>query len=371
MKILDQAEGLQFECLASAPTPASIARIYWDTTLGYPLIYNGSAWAALPLGNPTSTKQYLANSGFDIQTRGLSTCPSGSRRFIFDRWYTKNSLGTNGVITTSSIAGSQPGNTFAAKVQITTAPTAAQTNGTEMYQTIENLLAQELIVNGNASFSAKIKAFGNVNQVGIAFMYNTGQAKAETIVGVETVVSVNTSGYVTGQIVGQALSVGTITASGTVGVRIRIVGVSTGNTYDVNNGFAIEQPKLNAGLIPLSWSRFGGNFADDLLYCQRFCEASYDFNVVPGTVTGVGSALFYATASTYFSQFHYKVTKFVTPTLSFYSPTTGTVGKAYDVTGAAEISTSSQGNGLQNVIAGAAATTGHLITTHYLADAEI
>src|SRR5581483_6255425 len=117
-----------------------------------------------------------------------------------------------------------------AQVQITTAPTAAQTNGTELYQTLENLSFLELY-SQNACFSANIKALGNVNQVGLQFMSNTSEAKVTTTIGSEVTVAVNTSGFTLGQIVNQALG-SAMTTSGVVGVRIRITGVSSGNLYD-------------------------------------------------------------------------------------------------------------------------------------------
>src|SRR5581483_2493404 len=157
------------------------------------------------LSTASIPKNYLLNGAFDFWQRGTSvTIANGVSTYQADRWYVKNSLGTNGVITFSQVAGSLNGSKFGAQVQITTAPTAAQTNGTELYQTLENLSFLELY-SQNACFSANIKALGNVNQVGLQFMSNTSEAKVTTTIGSEVTVAVNTSGFTLGQIVNQAL----------------------------------------------------------------------------------------------------------------------------------------------------------------------
>lgn len=236
-------------------------------------------------------KNYLINSAFDYWQRNTTgTVGTGSSAYVsVDRWFVKNALGTSGVITCSQVAGSLPMSKYGCSVQITTAPTVAQVNGCELWQVIENMNSIELlgqIISG----SVNVKALGNVNQVGIQFAYNTSEAKPNTMFGTEQVFSVNTSTFTLGQIVNQ--SVGTApTSSGVVGMRIRITGVSTGNPWDLNNGFVVEQAQLNVGTIAATWARSGRNAGEELEFCQRYYAKSFPLGTVPAANTanaGIG-----------------------------------------------------------------------------------
>lgn len=228
----------------------------------------------------------LLNSQFHIWNEGTSkTATNGNSTYGPECWYAKNSLGTNGVITMSLISGDADVN--ACKVQITTAPTASHANGCEFYQPLLNTDSLPLY-NQRACFGVRIKAFGNVNQVGIQFFYATSEVKLTTAIGSEITVAVNTSTYTLGAIINQAIGVAQ-TTSGIVGVRIRILGVSSGNLYDVNNGFSIEQPIVNKGHVLAAFQPAYKHFMMERAATQRTWESSYDLNVTPGTVTNAGA----------------------------------------------------------------------------------
>lgn len=227
------------------------------------------AWGTVAAADITKLRNRLLNSAFANWQHSTSvTIANAASTYAADRWYVKNSLGTNGVITYSRQTASVDGSAYAAKVLITTAPTAAQTNGTELYQTLENLDSLKLY-NQTASFSIQVKAFGNVNQIGVQFFYKTTEAKVDTAIGSEQTFSVTTGAYATASISGQALGTSQ-TTSGVIGVRIRITGVSTGNAYDLNNGFQVEQGILNIGTTPTTWGPAYPSTAMELAACQRF-----------------------------------------------------------------------------------------------------
>jgi hypothetical protein len=293
-------------------------------------------------------KNYLLNSDFLFWQRGTSgTISNGSTAYQADRWYAKNALGTNGVLTYSQVAGSVTGSKYGAQLQITTAPTAAQANGTELYQVIENMQTLELLGN-SISFAAQIKALGNVNQIGIQFLYATTEVKPSTALGSEQLVTVNSSGFTLAQVINQA--VGALpTTSGVVGVRIRITGVSSGNLYDLNNGFVVEQATMNAGSTAATWRRASQNIGNELAACQRFTEA---FIVPAGTFApSNGSAIRIA--------WNFKVTKRAVPTVSGTITTSGS-------------SPSFLNASAQSVLVNASsASTGSFDISDGLADAEI
>jgi hypothetical protein len=236
---------------------------------------------------PKDAQNSLINGAFDVWQRisNGTTIPNATSAYIADRWYVKNLLGTNGVITCSRVAGVNTGSKYGANVQITTAPTAAQVNGCEFYQTLENISSLPFY-NQNGTFSIYIKALGNVNLVGLQFFYATTETKVTNSIGAEVAVSVNSSSFTLGQIIGQALGTAW-TTSGVVGVRIRIIGVSAGNAYDLNNGFIVEQAMLTTGSSLPVFSRAGKNIAGEINLCYRYGWLAFD-PVIIGTGQRVG-----------------------------------------------------------------------------------
>lgn len=235
---------------------------------GTVLIANGSgatSWGS-PVAAPSINIFY--NSGFDFWTRGTSvTIANGASTYQPDQWYVRNGLGTNGVITFSQVSGGVAGSKFGASVKITTAPTAAQTNGTELFQVLENVDSL-WFYNQTASMGAQIKALGNVNQVGLQFYYATSEVKLTTAIGSETTCSVSSGAFTNCTKLAQAMGTSQ-TASGVVGIRIRITGVSTGNTYDLNNGFIAEQVQMNIGSTLPAYQRRAGT-GEELTALKRF-----------------------------------------------------------------------------------------------------
>src|SRR5581483_6644910 len=277
----------------------------------------------------------LINGNFDFWQRGTSvTVANGVSTYQADRWYVKNSLGTNGVITYSQNAPGLTNSKFGAKVQITTAPTAAQANGCELYQTLEN--EDSLIyLNSTASFSINIKALGNVTSVGLQFFYATSETKVTTALGSEKSVTVNTTSFALGQLVAQSIST-LPTTSGVLGVRVRILGVSSGNTYDLNNGFIVEQAMMNLGPTCLPYfQRAATTIAGELMLCQRYYEKSYATTTNPGTAGDTNSPLQLlvgingsASNSQIAGTQYFKVQKRVAPTMTAYETISGTINLA-------------------------------------------
>lgn len=293
---------------------------------------NGSSGVTYTTPLATS-RNGLLNSNFDFWQVGTSTTiANGSSTYQADQWYVKNSLGTNGVITFSQVTGVSSGALYGASVKITTAPTSGQTNGTELYQTLENLDSL-IFYNQTASFTVQIKALGNVNQVGVQFYYKTTEAKVDTSIGSEVLTTVNSSTFTTCTISGQALG-SSMTTAGVVGVRIRITGVSSGNTYDLNNGFVAEQAQMNIGSTAGTWNRAMPTTSQELQSCQRYYEKSYDTTSAPGTATAYGQMDVNpcGTSDTTAHQFNifFRSTKRgvgSNVTVTIYSPVSGASGK--------------------------------------------
>lgn len=216
-------------------------------------------------------QQLLYNGGFDWWQRGTAGQTgilNSTTTYGPDRWYAKNSLGTNGVMSLTSTTGVTNGSVFGCQIKITTAPTAAQANGCELYQTLSNQDSYPLY-GQTASFAILVKALNLVTQVGVQFFYATTETKVGTSIGSEQLFTVNSSTFTSCTISGQALGT-TQTTAGVIGVRIRITQVSSGNTYDLNNGFICEQAMMNLGSACAPFARLGGSVWAELTQCQRF-----------------------------------------------------------------------------------------------------
>ena len=330
--------------------------------------------ASIDLINTSKLQNQLMNGAFDLWQRGTSvTVANTVSTYLADRWYVKNSLGTNGVITYSQQAGSVSGSKYGAKVQITTAPTAAQTNGTELYQVIENMNTLSLL-DKIMSASVYIKSFGNVNQVGIQFYYKTTEAKVDTALGTEVLVSVNSSSFVLGSLLAQSIN-SLPTSAGVLGIRIRITGVSSGNTHDINNGFIVEQAMMNIGIMPITFKRRGDSIREEIQDCQRYYEKSYDNDVAPGTVSSVGTYSGFNAVTTGVAirwPLVFKIQKRTnTPSITFYNPTTGGTGTWRD-SGANNVAMTANNTGMNSTAASFTSVAANAtIDGHFTADSEI
>lgn len=323
--------------------------------------------------NSEPRTNFAYNSRFLIWQRGTSvTCANGATAYQADRWYVKNSLGTNGVLTFSRVSSSDTGAVYDASVKITTAPTVGQTNGCELYQTLEN--ADTLQLYGQtASLSIRVKALGNVNQVGVQFYYKTTEGKVDTSIGSEQTVSVSTGAYATATISGQALGT-SMTTSGSVGWRIRITGVSSGNTYDLNNGYLVTAAMVNIGNTPATYQPKFKAFETELSSCERFYQKSYDLATAPGTATTTVGQMRYRSFSGgsdagYWIPFR---TRFRTvPTVTIYNPFGGGTGTGRASGGSnpsATVQDSGQG-GAEVVFT--SVSNAEFIAWHWIAEGEI
>jgi hypothetical protein len=290
-------------------------------------------WASAAGGNYAPAQNYLLNADFTYCQRFVagtctSTVANAASTYIVDRFYIKNSLGTNGVITGAQVAGTGDGSKYGYSVKITTAPTVGQTNGTELYQVLENRDSLTLY-NQTASAGASIKALGNVNQIGIQFFYKTTEAKVDTSIGSESTCTVNSSTFSSCSALNQALGTSQ-TTSGVIGVRIRITTVSTGNTYDLNNGFVVEKAQVNLGATLGTWMRAGATTGEELRLLQRFYQKSYDLAIAPGTGSNFNGMIYsnggQTGSSSKAAPVYFKVSMRAAPTGTYYD-TAGSTNK--------------------------------------------
>ncbi len=324
----------------------SAATASWTLTLpttagtsGQVLQTNGSGtatWATATLAAPPAN--FLVNSAFDYwQAAGTSTtitatgggspAPTGvGLGYGPDQWSVNNILGggtVEGIITLAQQAGVTNGSKFGAQAKITTAPTGTGIqNGCELWQTLSNRSTAQLY-GQTASFTVLVKAVGNVTQAGVQFYYSATEIKAATSIGAEVLTTVSSGAFTSCTINGQALGT-SMTLSGVVGVRIRITGVSSGNTYDINNGFTVEQASLNIGATAsASFIRQHVDPVTELLSCNYFYCKTFATTTAPAQNAGFTGALGFRAPSLNGAasvNWIYPVMMRATPTIVSYSP---------------------------------------------------
>lgn len=315
---------------------------------------------------------YFVNGGFDywqaVGTAAAVTAAGGSSptnvlSYVPDQWYVNNILGAGsaeGVITGSQQVAANPGSSFGFQVIVSTTPSGTGVqSGLEVYQSLSNLASLALI-NKTVSVGVLAKATGNVNAIGISLMYNTTTTKVATgsgtVLGTEVIRNINSTGWTLASLINQ--TVGTaMTTNGILGVRIRVAGVSSGNAWDLNNGFILEQAQMNKGGLA-AWARQYDDPANELVACQYFFEKSYPVATPPGTAAGAAfingaiiSPVFGNAAGTTTSVFAvtFKTRKVKNPLITYYDGS-GTTSKVFGVVGASTAFVNTPGGGISTSI---------------------
>lgn len=306
---------------------------------------------------PSWSNNLLVNSAFDWwQAFGqVASVAQATSTYVPDQFYVRNVLGGGniaGVITCSTASGVLDGSFFGCRTQITTAPTGSNnTNGCELWGIVDAPTSVGNIFNQPASFSIQGKALGNVTSVGIQMFYSAVSEQrltgSSSTLNSELVFTVNSANFTLCS-VSNFSTANQNSTGGCIGFRIRINGVSSGNTFDVNNGFVLEQAMLNKGPFCFPWQRKTANQNSELTDCQYFFEKSYAPNTPPGIYVGslsAGAMIVYgqlfqsATNNQLVAYVNYKVSKRTIASFTTYSILGGVNAKArmYDNNNSTEV----------------------------------
>lgn len=261
-------------------------------TNGNVLTSNGTTWTSAAAGAGSGTPyNFLVNGAFDYWQVGTSiSAAAGASAYAADQWFSDaTGVAGSGTVIMTQVTGVTNGSLFGASVKMGVAGNGSSVTGAVAAQLLSNKASAPLY-GQTASFSILVKALTNVNQVTLQFIYNTSESRASysVVSGSSTTCAVNTSTFTTCTINGQAL--GTAQgAGGIVGVKISASGVSTGNKYDINNGFVLEQGMVSLGAIAAAFSRQNQNPVQELAACQFFYRLITGAN---GTAVSATSAQF-------------------------------------------------------------------------------
>jgi len=141
-----------------------------------------------------------------------------------------------------------------------------------------------------------------------------------------------------------------------------------------SNVFGLKQVQLEIGSIATDFDY--RPIAEEIEFCQRYCEKSYDLNTAPGTATGVG-AIFYemwagTTQPILTAFFRTRKNRAVTSSDVILYSTAGTINNV--TLNAADQAATVASNGGENSFTfypTATPTAGHNLQAHYVVDVEL
>lgn len=122
----------------------------------------------------------------------------------------------------------------------------------------------------------------------------------------------------------------------------------------------------------------GGSYQAELAMCQRYFAKSYNQGTNPATATATGSvgmAAIVTTANGNIIPARFPVEMRTTPTVTIYSPNTGTSGKISNISAASDVNASDLGTGSAGfgfyVTGAPGGAAGYWLAGHYTASAEL
>jgi hypothetical protein len=132
----------------------------------------------------------------------------------------------------------------------------------------------------------------------------------------------------------------------------------------------ITDVQLELGSVATPFER--RSFKEELELCQRYFEKSYSVGTAPGTVTAVGNEVQRPVSTAFVYAVRFKVNKRAAPTMTGYSPTTGTAGQWRDSSAPADFAITFTDFGETGGTAtGTAGSAGNFCSGHWAAVAEL
>ena len=362
-------------------------------TAGDGLVYNGSLWVPQPIGR----KNILINGDFKIRQRGgvftgLTGTASG---FLADRWKygasSAASINTDSTDTTVPTAA-QAGFGFTNSLKFTVATADTSVAATDY------MILFQLIEGHNIAWARgrtlTLSFWVRSSKTGIFCVAFRSSANDRSYIAEYTINAANTWEKKSIPFVMHDQSSGTWYSDERLGMSVTFTLAagsnfqSTKDSWLSSNHFATSNQVNFMNPVSGTFYITGIQLEDgshDTPYeltkiheqiqrCQRYYEASYTLNVVPGTAsTTLNQEMWGASTNPAYLPCFFKVTKRTTPVLASYSPVSGTLNRVYNATtpGDATVVATTTGTGTNRGYISYTATVGALYTAQWIADAEI
>jgi hypothetical protein len=330
-------------------------------------------------------KNKIINGDFGVNQRAFtSTTTSGT--YMYDRWRTTISGGTATYTAQTFTPGEITGYESKNYIQIVTSGQSAVSDYALLAQKIEDV---RTLAGQTVTVSFWAKASTGTPKVGVAFeqIFGTGGSSAVAVKGGDVTISSSWARYsvtfnlpsVTGK---------TISTSND-SVLIAELWTSAGSNYASaytaigiqNATISLWGVQVEAGSIATPFQTATGTLQGELAACQRYYEKSYPQAIAPGTASTTDNNIAWnavvTTSNRNYVPIYYKVNKRGAPTITLYSPITGTSGKLYNA-----LTSAGDKNATANYIqdygfavylgpTDGANAVGDLLLVHYVASAEL
>ena len=345
-------------------------------------VYNGTAWVSVGGAAPTITnKNYLINGGFAIAQRGTSFTASNNNddAYTLDRWYILSD--TNDVIDVTQNTSTVPTNgQFAIALDVETV-----NKKFGIATIIENKDVIGLIGNTvTFSFKAKVSATTKLDNVKAAIVAWSGTADTVTsdIVSAWNVEGTNPTLIANATYENSPVNLNLTTSYATYSVSAAVDTASAKNIIlfiwsdvtDTTLGdfLYIAESKLELGSTATAFEYAGGTIQGELAACQRYFQKTNDQSEVPGAAPSLTPINAINASSTLVVGVPpFKVVMRTAPTVTLYSPVTGTSGKIRSGGADRDGTASDIGEFAVGYIASTGLTAGSNSTIAYAASAEL
>jgi hypothetical protein len=399
---------------ASAPSSPEASQFWHDTTNNILklrsldntswislLSLNESSYLSTPYSSgATSGGNRAINGGMAIdqanEGSSYSVGTGGSLVYTLDQWQAvcKSTGGASG-ITAQQVSDAPPGFTNSLKLTVGTgAGSVGTTDLLQVSQPLEGSSTADFAYGNSNAAAASLSFWVKSSVTGTFSVLLANSGGARTFVTTFTIASAgvwqpvqipNIPGDQSGTWPTnntQGLSITISAAAGTGEQTSTLNAWQSGaflaantqtNTTLTTTGatFQITGVMLNIGsfCLPFEKKLFGKELRD----CQRYFEKSYDSGTAVATASNENGSLVNVSPSSGVVTLNsnIKVTKRTAPSVTLYSPNSGTSGKIFDATATADLTASAANIGQNNFQISPAGTAGHVYTAHWAANARI
>jgi hypothetical protein len=346
----------------------------------------------LNVGQLGGRRNLIINGAMQVAQRGTSATVDG---YLIDRW---DSNVNDGAWTISQVADGPDGFANSYKLEVTTAVAQASLTGLSEVRTRLEGQDLQLLKKGTASaeqFTLSFWVKSNLTGTYTLFLYDEDNTRM--ICGTYTVSSsatwehhsVTFEGDTTGAFDNDAnrsfrvcfgFAARNDSQTNPLPTSWTAYDASKRNTGQVNlletigNYWQITGVQLEVGSVATPFEH--RSYGEELAACQRYFFKSYNDGVAPGTITEVGAYYRTVDAVTPYGStgpIRYPVTMRTTPTVTFYSPGSGTSGKIQLSGDKTAVLTRSGANGCGVYISNnsSGVGTGSSCQAHLTAEAEL
>lgn len=309
-------------------------------------------------------KNYVINGNMDFWQRNTTFNNVAQSTYVADRWVSYNGTTATVNVTRQTISSLGIGSQFCLRSE--------RSAGTAEWIVESNFEGADLVLMKGKymTFSLLLrKGSALTSNVTIFLQTTSTEARGGSAVESASLVIPNASLSTTDF---QRFSVTLFVPANTAAAGVRVY-VSANQLGAANAYFEMTQVMLNEGRSVAPFTTSGNSKTEELLACQRYYEKSYDQGTFPATVTNNSRRLISVGTGAGGGCIYFKVVKRTSsPTMVFYSPSTGAANNVRNATNNTDQAASTNISGdSSSEVAVTGILAGEAFVVHFTADAEL